>query len=374
MRKCNKQKRIRQLISQKLDCFIRCLFRYICLLFNNEDITMKRILFYAVVFLAFAQFSCRNQKDKIDLKKIDVNVEIKRFDKALLSINPEKINESIPQLLNEFGIFFQLFGEGIIHIGKVGEPEFVNYLESFMTDQMVVETYKKVQEVYPNLNNLNAEFTDAFKRYHFYFPKRNLPTIYTFVSGFNQSTILADSLLGIGLDRYLGSDCIYYPRLGIPKYSINDMKPSKISSDCMRAWAIGEFPFNDSIDNLVNNIIYEGKLMYFTKKMLPEQPDSLIFGFSPAQMLWCEKNEKQMWTYLIENRMFFITDSFTINKYINDAPFTTGFSQESPGRAVVWLGFRIIESYLRNNESTSFQQLMKIRDYQKIFNQSKFRP
>ncbi|RPH28877.1 MAG: hypothetical protein EHM93_18165 [Bacteroidales bacterium] len=335
---------------------------------------MKKTFLFTLSIAVFAMFSCKNSHDGIDLKSINVKVEIKRFDKALFSINPDSILESIPKLSNEFGGFFNLFGEGIIHIGKAEDPEFPNFLESFITDKMVVETYAKVQQVFPNVDDLNAEFTNAFKQFHFYFPHRNIPEIVSFVSGFNQSTVLADGLLGIGLDRYLGSDYINYPRLGIPKYSINDMKPSKITSDCMRAWAIGEFPFNDSIDNLVNNIIYEGKLMYFTKKMLPEQPDSLIFGFSPAQMKWCENNEKQMWTYLIENKMFFISDSFAINKYINDAPFTSGFSQESPGRAVVWLGFRIVSSYLKNNKEVSFQKLMLNRDYQKIFNQSKFRP
>lgn len=335
---------------------------------------MRNTSFYILLIAVSAMFSCTRGYDNIDLKNINVKVEIKRFDNALFAINPDSIKEAIPKLANEYGAFFHLFGEGIIHIGKVEDVEFSNYLESFLTDKMVTETYKKVKEVYPNLDNLNAEFTDAFKRYHYYFPNRSIPKIYSFISGFNQSTVLADGLLGIGLDRYLGSDYINYPRLGIPKYSINDMKPSKISSDCMRAWAIGEFPFNDSIDNFVNNIIYEGKLMYFTKRMLPDQPDSLIFGFSPAQMKWCERNEKVMWTYLIENKMLFISDSFTLNKYINDAPFTSGFSQESPGRAVVWLGYRIVSSYLKSNKEITFQRMMMLRDYQKIFNNSRYRP
>lgn len=335
---------------------------------------MKKISPYVLFIALFAMVSCTSDRDSIDLKSINVRVEVKRFDRALFAVNPDNIKEAIPRLSNEFGNFFTLFGEGIIHIGKVDDAEFASYLENFMTDKMVAEVYKKVQEVFPNLDNLNADLTDAFKRFHYYFPNRGIPSVYTFISGFNQSTVLAEGLLGIGLDRYLGSDYVNYPRLGIPKYSINDMKPSKITSDCMRAWAIGEFPFNDSIDNLINNIIYEGKLMYFTKRMLPEQPDSLIFGFSPKQMAWCEENEKGMWTYLIENKMLFISDSFTMNKYINDAPFTSGFSQESPGRAVVWLGYRIVRSYLKSNKEVTFQKMMMLRDYQKIFNSSRYRP
>ncbi len=327
------------------------------------------ILFVAVVFSA-----CNSNKDNIDLSKINVKVDIKRFDKDLFSVDSDSIKYVIPELSNKYGDFFNLFGEKVIGIGKVEDAEYSKYLESFITDRMVSETYSKVQQVFPNLDALNAEFTDAFKRFHFYFPNRPIPVVYSFVSGFNQSTVLADGLLGIGLDRYLGIDYENYPRLGIPKYSINDMKPSKISSDCMRAWAIGEFAFNDSIDNLVSNMIYEGKLMYFTKKMLPDQPDSLIFGFSPNQMKWCEKNEEHIWTYLIENKMLFTSDSFVINKCINDAPFTSGFSQESPGRAIVWLGYKIVNAYLENNKETSFQKMMMERNYQKILNNSRYRP
>jgi len=335
---------------------------------------MKKISLYFFSIALLAGFSCKSDHDKIDLKNIDVKVEIKRFDKDLLGVKIENIDTEIQRLNKDYAKFFPMFCEGIISIGKVGEPEFPSFLESFLGDKMINETYNKVQTVFPNLDDLNIEFTNAFKRFHYYFPEKPIPTIYSFISGFNQSVVLADSLLGIGLDRYLGRDCEYYPRLGIPKYSIYDMHPVKIPSDCIRAWAIGEYPFNDSIDNLVNNMIYEGMLMYFTKKMLPEQSDSLIFGFSPQQMDWCEANEQQVWTYLIENRLLFKDDSFLINKYINNAPFTSGLSQESPGRTVVWMGYRIVNSYVKNNKDVTFQQLMNERDYQKIFNQSKYRP
>lgn len=334
---------------------------------------MKRFYYFFVFVAIIALYSCNRANEGIDLKKIDVKIEIKRFDKDLF-VKGESINGKISALNKDYGQFFQLFGEGIIKIGKVNEPGFPVYLDKFINDAMIVESYKKVEAVFPNLDNLNTEFTNAFKRYHYYFPNKIIPPVYSFVSGFNQSVILADSILGVGLDRYLGRDCEYYIRLGIPKYSIYDMYPGKITSDCLRAWAIGEFPFNDSIDNLVNNMIYEGTLMYFTKKMLPEQSDSLLFGFSPSQMKWCEKNEKQIWTYLIENKLLFITDSFSINKFINNAPFTSGFSQESPGRTVVWIGYRIVNSYMKNNKDVTFQQMMSSKDYQKIFNQSKYRP
>ena len=152
------------------------------------------------------------------------------------------------------------------------------------------------------------------------------------------------------------------------------MHPDKIPSDLLRSWAIGEFHFNDSIDNLLNNMIYEGMLMYFTKRLIPNQPDSLIFGFSPQQMRWCKQNESEMWAYLIEHKMLFNADSFTIKKFVNDAPFTHNFTRESPGRAAVWLGYRIVERFMERNKDYTLSMLMAETDYQKILNRSKYNP
>jgi hypothetical protein len=239
---------------------------------------------------------------------------------------------------------------------------------------MVTEAYSDVKRVFPNTDKLNAILTNAFKRYHYYFPKKHIPVIYGFVSGYNNSIVLADSLLGIGFDRYLGRDYKYYPQLGIYNYLSYNMHPEKIPSDLLRSWALGEFQFNDSIDNLLNNMVYEGMLMYFTKKMIPDQPDSLIFGFSPSQMKWCRQNESEMWAYFIEHKLLFTTETFTIKKYVNEAPFSHNFPRESPGRAAVWIGYRIVERFMERNKDYTLAMLMAETDYQKILNRAKYNP
>jgi len=142
----------------------------------------------------------------------------------------------------------------------------------------------------------------------------------------------------------------------------------------MRAWLYNVFPFHDSLNNLLSNMIYEGQIMYLTKRMLPHQPDSLIFGFTPQQYSWCVKNEKAMWTHLIENKLLFTTNTVDINKMVNDAPFTSGFPQESPGRAVVWIGYRIVERFMERNENIDLSGLMNINNYQEILNKSRYKP
>ncbi len=212
----------------------------------------------------------------------------------------------------------------------------------------------------------------------FIFSRRGLfLSIYSCITGFNNSIIIGDSIIGIGLDRYLGADCEYYPRLEIYKYLSARMTPDYIVSDVMYGWAASEWDFDMlkyPADNVLSEMIHDGKLKYFEKCMLPETSDEIIFGFTTDQMKFCRNNESQMWQYLVENDMLFKTDQFVIRKLTGEAPFTSYFTNESPGRAAVWLGFRIVESYMMKNPGINIEELMKNTDIQEILEKSKYNP
>jgi len=81
-----------------------------------------------------------------------------------------------------------------------------------------------------------------------------------------------------------------------------------------------------------------------------------------------------MWQYLVENNLLFSTDQLTIRKLTGEAPFTSYFTKESPGRAAVWIGFRIIESFMKNSRGLSVEQMMNVKDYQQILEKAKYSP
>jgi hypothetical protein len=59
---------------------------------------------------------------------------------------------------------------------------------------------------------------------------------------------------------------------------------------------------------------------------------------------------------------------------IDEAPFTSYFSNESPGRASIWLGFRIVESYMKNNKNVALSGLMGNTDVQTIMEKARYNP
>lgn len=328
-----------------------------------------------IILLGATLISCKkNRLDDIDISKSDINIEVQRFDKDLFSINPDSVEVQLPALKEKYSQFADLFFEGIIRIGKPENPQYYQFLRSFLTDTMVNNSYRKTQAAFTNFDDFNFALTDAFRRYNYHFPTRKIPSVISYVSGYNLSVAIDENVVAVGLDRYLGSETPQYKLLGIPRYMANKMIPEKIPSDIVRAWLYGEFAYNDSVDNLLSNMIYEGELIYITRHLLPNEPEHLIHGFNEEQLKWCRTNEADMWTHLIENKLLFTTNTLEINKFVNDAPFTSGFPQESPGRAAVWIGYRIVESLMQRNEQMTLEELMNIKDYQKVLNMARYKP
>ena len=223
-------------------------------------------------------------------------------------------------------------------------------------------------------DDLDEELTRGFKHYRYYFPEKQIPAVYSFLGGFNQSIVIADSVIAIGLDKYLGRNCEIYDKLGWEEYRQKNMYKEKIPTDCIKSWAKTEWLFNDSTDNVLYNMLYNGKLLYFTRAMYPKAHDTIIAGFTGKELEWCKANEKHMWEYLIDKNLLYSTDYMTINKMVNPAPFTSGFPRQSPGQAINWLGWQIIDTYMERKSGTDLKELMNESDYQKILSVSKYHP
>lgn len=322
--------------------------------------------------------SCRNDPYKVNISSVKADIEIKRLEIDLFSVNPDEINGKLPELKEKYGPLLQLFSLAI-NTGDISDPSFGDFLVRFCTDKQNNDVYNLTMQKYPDLEAVGKGLEKGFRHYKHYFPGKVVPELFSCITGFNASilTISGEPLLGISLDKYLGADCEYYPGLGIYNYMAAKMTPEYIVPDCMYGWAASEWDFpsmNYPADNVLAEMIHEGKLRYFARCMLPETRDELIFGFTSDQMNFCRNNEGRMWQYLIENDLIFKTDQFIIRKLVGDAPFTSYFTNESPGRAAVWLGFRIIESYMKRNDGTNLESLMSNLNVQDILEKARYNP
>lgn len=329
------------------------------------------IVFVVFVFL----YSCKPNPLKVNISDIKNNVSVVRFDKELFSANSSDTVNYLVELSNKYSGFFDLFTYKVIQVGGIQDTLFFERMKHFMTDTMILNVKKLVETEFPDFNNIEKQLNEAFKYYQYHFPDKKIPTIYAYISGFNQSVVTAENIIGIGLDKYLGRDCEYYKRLNsTPQYKIMNMHKDKIVSDVAYAWGVTEFEYTNKTTTLLDNMIHYGKLMYFVDALLPEMEDSLKIGYSGKQIEWCRRNEAQMWSQLIENKMLYSNKRMDIIRYTNYSPSTSGFPLESPGRTGVWIGWQIVREYMKKFPQTTLNDLMQNSNYQQILNDSKYFP
>ncbi len=315
---------------------------------------------------------CRSREAKINA--IEEAIEMERLDRDLLALAKDSLYSEPPLIRKKYGHFFECYNTGVIQIGNSRDTLYGLLLQRFMHHEAVRVAYEKVSEVFADGAMLDKELTDAFKHVKYYFPSLPTPRIIAYVSGFNQSLMLTDSAVGVGLDRFLGNGFDAYNKVGIDAYLQYNMRPERIPAACVQAWLMGEYVEPQGREKtLLAQMLYEGKLLYVLQQCFPEEPMALLAGFTPEQMQWCVNNEKQMWQYLIEQQVLYTTNSLTIRKYTSDAPFTVFFSQESPGKAVNWLGSRIVAGYVKRT-GCSLVELMQQQDASLLLKEARYNP
>jgi uncharacterized protein YjaZ len=122
-------------------------------------------------------------------------------------------------------------------------------------------------------------------------------------------------------------------------------------------------------------MIFYGKELYLKDLWLPSLRDARKIGYSEAQLIWAQENERDMWRYFIEKKLLFSTNNKLATQFINLAPFSKFYLEidnDSPGMVGRFIGWQIVRSYIRNNES-SLQELL-VLDAETLFNKSKYKP
>jgi hypothetical protein len=310
----------------------------------------------------------------VNVSGIEADVRVERFDRALFEADPDSLVVLVERMYEQYGDFFDVFNVHVISIGQASARRYPSYLSMFINDPTNREVYEYTSEVFSSMEGIDRDLSEGFRHYLYHYPDSVLPRVIGYVSRFNQGLFTVGHFVGVGLDQYLGSDCAFYRMMGTPRYLARNKVPERIPVDVMMAWATQLYPYNDSVDNVLNRMIHQGLLAYFVEAMYPGLDDSFRMGFDAGQMHWCRNNEQQMWTYLVEEKLLFSTDAMVIRKLISDAPNTPYYTAESPGRAAVWQGLQIVRAYARRNPGLSLAGIMSVRDYQQLLRESRYHP
>ncbi len=193
-------------------------------------------------------------------------------------------------------------------------------------------------------------------------PSTQWRKLYGVISTYNQSVILADSSLLIGLNHYLGSD---YPAYSyFEPYQRAVKTPSHLPYDVAEAIIANRFPYKQVEEaTLLNRMLYEGALLAAVNGTVADSDPAESMGYSEDEWKWLSENEKNAWSALIDRELLFSIDPTTTDRMVRPAPATSLIHPDAPGRAGRYIGYRIVKAYLKRHPEKSLEWLLSPEFY-----------
>ena len=338
----------------------------------------KNMLLLWVLVLALLLVGChKKQKDhqpEVDVKEVEtlqkqVDITINRYELDLFSDSmlelADKVAEevrqqgSVPQKMMSDNMkalseavqkLHDKYPEELIQEGVWNEPMMLLQLTNYLRDPVIKDIFQNTVKMYPSLEDVEKELEQAYGYLLYYFPDEKVVNFYSVVPGIDlqmPSVYAIGDNLFIHLDMYLGENNKHYQAFGVPKFISQRCDKKYMAIDCFKKAIVYRHLPEKARETLLDHMIYEGKKLYFTELMFPEKSEQDIIGYTDAKYGWAMTYQGNVWSYLVEKNLLFSKDNDPVLKMIEEAPFTKPFTNESPGRLGTFIGWKIIQHYMK---------------------------
>ena len=124
---------------------------------------------FIVILFVFSLFSCSDNPLEIDVSHVDLELDVKAFEKELFQKKDKLTNDEIDMIAQNYHPFFDDFTNQIINIGDARRGDFNFQLNAFRTDPGIRDVYADVQKQFTDFSPYQKELTNAFKHYNYYY-------------------------------------------------------------------------------------------------------------------------------------------------------------------------------------------------------------
>ena len=308
--------------------------------------------------LGFILMGCSTkEKDTPDLSSVNVRTEVHRFDQAFYNSSAE----GLQGLKRKYPYLFPV---------QYADTAWVNK----MNDKEELDLFAETEKLYHDFKEQEAEISDLFKHIKYYYPGFKEPKVLTVLTNVDQDNkvILADSLLFISLDLFLGKDHPFYA--DFPNYIKRKNTKGHMIVDVADAFAVKLVPPSGD-RSFAARMIQAGKRLFLLEHLLEGKPETEILGYEKEQILWAEENEAEIWKFFIENDLLFSNDQALSERFIDEAPFSKFYlanDQDSPGGIGGWVGLQMVKNFMEI-ENVGLVEMLQTPN-EEIFKKSKYKP
>ena len=321
---------------------------------------MKKIVFCLIIVFSCNPTPCRKSHEALS-KEIELN----DLTSTLFATKSE----------NEFSDFLLMNPDFLIPFFELSVPlikEDVSQVYSLIDNVFYDSLYSDVKDTYGDFSSVHIELNNSF---HLYNKESNInhqPRLNIIVSGFFNDLTVSSNSISVGIEYFLKKGNKYKPS-DLPDYILDRYTPAHLNSTLLTAF-FSQFNIIDESDKtMLNEMIAFGKLYYIVEKISDCVQENIILGYDYDQYNALEENEAFIYSYFIQNELFFEKQQKEKQKYMSERPRTYEISPQVPGRIGRWLGWKMVHSYMAENE-VSLEELLKETDFKKIFYNSNYKP
>ncbi len=326
-----------------------------------------------LIFVGVLVGACQ-KKDKAEKSVTKIQLDFVRVDRLFAEAKNVQTIDSLLKKHPEITVgYFQCPPEKIPFLAKD--------LFSLFQNPALRTFYLQSQEAnFYGGDRLERELTAAFQRIFDEFPQTKTPKIRTVFSGFGglsaefsaQNMVVTDSLIIIGLDFFMGKKGLYMPP-NVYDYQIRKLEPAALVGQVVLQYSAFFNQQNPEDHTLLSDMIWYGKSYAFTKKVLPNVADTLLFGYTTKELAESNAFQGEVWEHFIDNSLLFKKDEVTKTKYVGERPKTPEIGPACPGSIGRWLGWIIVNQYMAQNPNINLPKLMANQEANKLFLASGYR-
>ncbi|MDD4684642.1 MAG: DUF2268 domain-containing putative Zn-dependent protease [Bacteroidales bacterium] len=340
---------------------------------------MKKIfLFIAISLIVFS--SCSKDKKQVLVDPSTGNeiiMNVNRFEDVLFD---KSHNDLKAHLQANFENYKPLFNT------TLDDPDYFQMVSHFANDTTMISAYKAVKKRYPSLDWVSNEVTKAFSILMEDYPNTKIPKLYSFMFGpadfsysYSKRVVAQEDFITLAIDLYSINalqENLFYSQY--PKYIMSMLDSAYIVPDIMNAYlrnvTTQDIPLMEQSHeaSLCDIIIERGKYYYALKQLLPKSSMGALFRYTQEQMDWVEKNEYNIWGFIIQNQLLYSKDRTQYMHMITEGPTTKGLNG-SPSRLGDYIGYKIVEKYMKGSNK-SLKEMFETKDANQILKESSYRP
>lgn len=223
------------------------------------------ILFSLMLLCVSCEFKLKPNEDEDDASRI----KVERYDRLQSRYLITRDFSALQQMNTEYPIQTRTLVEKMLQIGEVSDHDINDKFLNFYQDSTLQHIISDAEAEYANMDDINKGLEKAFGQLKEWLPQMPLPRVYAQLGALDQSIVVGDRMIGISLDKYMGSQYPIYQRYGYSQEQLSSMGRGNIVPDCVTFYLLSLYPMdNYSSRSQLEKDLHMGKVMWVANKAM----------------------------------------------------------------------------------------------------------